>query len=223
VKIQAVIFDMDGILIDSEPFWQASEKEEFRKLGISLTTEDCQLTTGMRIQDVAAQWYGKVPWSGPSPDEVADAILQGVIRRVQRTGQALPGACECIPMIRALGLKTAIATSSAPVLITAVLERLNLMQAFDFLVSAETEPYGKPHPGIFLSTARALGIPPSYCLVVEDSIHGVIAAKAARMACVAVPGANIRTDPRFIVADATLDSLHQLTPALIVKLENDMR
>jgi mannitol-1-/sugar-/sorbitol-6-/2-deoxyglucose-6-phosphatase len=215
LNIQAVIFDMDGILIDSEPFWQASEKEIFVKLGIPLSDEDCQLTTGMRIRDVTAYWFKKKPWVGPSPDEVADAILLGVIRRVKESGQALPGVHEALRCIKQTGAKTAVATSSAPALIQAVIERLGLMNEFDLLCSAEKEPFGKPHPGIFLTTAYDLGIPPAQCIVIEDSIHGVIAAKAARMTCVAVPAPAMRTDPRFVIADVLLHSLTEFRADLL--------
>jgi beta-phosphoglucomutase-like phosphatase (HAD superfamily) len=84
--------------------------------------------------------------------------------------------------------------------------------------SAETEPLGKPHPGIFLTTASLLGVPAVECLVLEDSLTGVIAAKAARMACIAVPFDHPEHDVRFAIADAVIGSLVDVTPDLLATL-----
>jgi len=89
-----------------------------------------------------------------------------------------------------------------------VLAALDLGEAFEVVHSAEDEPYGKPHPGIYLTAAERLGVDPVACVAIEDSVAGVVAAKAARMAAVAVP--EDRGDPRFGIADAVLDSLADL-------------
>jgi sugar-phosphatase len=102
------------------------------------------------------------------------------------------------------GLQLAVASSSPPRLIEASLARLGLRDHFTEIVSAESEPYGKPHPAVFLTTAARLGVAPTECLVFEDSLNGLVAAKAARMICVAVPE---RVDPRFAFADLVLPSL----------------
>ncbi|HEV2862122.1 MAG TPA: HAD-IA family hydrolase, partial [Pyrinomonadaceae bacterium] len=92
----------------------------------------------------------------------------------------------------------------------AVTERLGLAGEFEVAYSAEEEEYGKPHPGVYLTTARRLGVSPAECLAVEDSFNGVLAAKAARMKCVAVPEPAPKADPRFCIADAVLDTLEDL-------------
>jgi sugar-phosphatase len=104
-------------------------------------------------------------------------------------------------------VRVALASSSAYRLIRAVTERLGLADSFDCVYSAEEEEYGKPHPGVYLTAARRLGVAPTQCLAVEDSFNGVLAAKAARMKCVAVPEPAQRRDPRFCIADVVLDSL----------------
>jgi sugar-phosphatase len=103
-------------------------------------------------------------------------------------------------------------------IIEATLGRLGLRSSFDVVQSAETEPYGKPHPGIFLTTAGRLDVPATECLVFEDSLTGVIAAKAARMACVAVPFDHPSHDARFALADAVVGSLADVTSELFERL-----
>jgi sugar-phosphatase len=96
-------------------------------------------------------------------------------------------------------------------LIEAVTNKLNIRNYFDVMWSAEFEPYGKPHPGIFLSTANKLQTTPENCLVFEDAINGVLAAKAAKMYCIAVPEEATYHDLRFAIADKKIKSLTQLT------------
>ena len=101
----------------------------------------------------------------------------------------------------------------------AVVEKLGLGGAFDFIHSAEEEEYGKPHPAVYLTTARMLGVAPTECLAIEDSLNGVIAAKSARMKCVAIPSPESRVDSRFTIADATLDSLTEINTELWKRLQ----
>jgi sugar-phosphatase len=100
-----------------------------------------------------------------------------------------------------------LATSSHVRLIEAVMARLGIGDYFEVLVSAEFEPYGKPHPGVFLTAARQLDVKPQRCLVFEDSLRGVLAAKAAEMVCVCVPDPSLADDPRLAIADVVLPSL----------------
>jgi sugar-phosphatase len=101
------------------------------------------------------------------------------------------------------------------VLIEAALAALGVRERFERVVSAEREPLGKPHPAVFLRTAEALGVPALDCVVLEDSVNGMIAAKAARMACIVVPE---RTDPRFALADLVLPSLEALDAAALARV-----
>jgi HAD superfamily hydrolase (TIGR01509 family) len=213
--VQAVVFDMDGVLIDSEPFWREAEIETFGRCGLRLTDADCVRTTGMRIQDVARYWFERSPWNGPDPDAVAEDILLGVIRRVGERGSAMPGVGPVIARCRTRGLRLALATSSAVRLIDAVLVRLDLRNSFEVICSAENGMRGKPHPDVYLCAAAKLGLPPGACLAVEDSIAGVEAAKAAGMTCIAVPLPELRDDPRYRAADVVIESLLELDDSLL--------
>ena len=212
--ISAIIFDMDGVLIDSEPFWQESEIEAFGLLGLALTREMCMQTMGLRVDEVVEYWRRRHAFDGAPADTLEDAIIGGVVERILSKGEAKEGAAHALEFFRAKGLRVALASSSAYRLIGAVTERLSLSGEFEVVYSAEEEEYGKPHPGVYLSTARRLGVPPAECVAIEDSFNGVLAAKAARMKCVAVPEPAQRREPRFCIADAVLDSLADLNEDL---------
>ncbi len=206
-RMRAAIFDMDGLLIDSEPLWREAEVEVFATVGLTLTLRECEETTGLRIDEVVAHRHAQRPWTEPAQPVVVAQIVDRVIALVGERGAPLPGVDHAIATCRAAGLRLALASSSPERLIAATLAKLGLTDAFEVIASAEHDRYGKPHPAVFLRCAELLGVPPTECLVLEDSLNGVIAAKAARMTCVAVPE---RPDPRFAIADRVLASLRDL-------------
>ena len=209
--IEAVIFDMDGVLIDSEPYWQEAQKEVFKKVDVEVTDAMCHETMGLRIDEVVAHWFLKYRWNGMSPREVEEKIVQGVIDRVHLRGTLLPGVHESIDLFKKKKLKIALASSSAVRPIHAVLDKFDLKKNFDVIHSAENEPYGKPHPAIYLSTAKLLESDPTSCLAIEDSFNGLVAAKAARMKTVVIPDRSQSDQTRFDIADVKLRSLSDLT------------
>ena len=202
--MRAAIFDMDGLLIDSEPLWRLAEIEVFGTVGLELTDEQCEETTGLRIDEVVAVRHAEHPWETPSQTVIVNRIVDRLIELVLERGEALSGVEYALDRCRTEGLQLALASSSPRRIIDATLERLGLTDAFEVIASAEDDRYGKPHPAVFLRTASLLGVAPTECLVFEDSLNGVIAAKAARMICVAVPE---RVDARFTIADLVLGSL----------------
>ncbi len=216
--MRAVIFDMDGLLVDSEPLWVRAEIEIFGEVGVVLGEADCALTKGLRTDDVIAYWHTRRPWDKRSPAEVEARLIARVAALVLAEGRALPGVAQALAVAREGGRRLALASSSPRVIIEATLERLGLADAFDVVQSAQTEPLGKPHPGIFLTTAALLDVPPVECIVLEDSLTGVIAAKAARMACIAVPFDHPGHDARFAIADTVIGSLVDVTPELLTTL-----
>jgi len=213
--IRAAIFDMDGLLIDSEPLWRAVEVEVFGAIGVPLTEAMCHQTTGLRIDDVVAYWRARHPWPEPENAQVEERIVRRMIETIRERGEAKRGVETALAWARGAGLRLALASSSPLRIIDAVLERLGIADRFEVVRSAEKEPWGKPHPAIFLTTAVALGVRPEECLVFEDSITGLIAAKAARMRCVCVPETWPAHDPRFVLADACLPSLEEVGDRLL--------
>lgn len=217
--LRAVVFDMDGLLVDSEPIWVRAEIEIFGEVGVVLREEDCAKTKGLRVDDVIAYWHARRPWTGSPPAEVEARLVARVAELVRAEGRALPGVASAIGVAREDGRRLALASSSPSVIIGATLERLGLTDAFEIVQSAETEPVGKPHPGIFLRTAERLGVSPVECVVLEDSLTGIIAAKAARMACIAVPFDHPNHEPRFVLADAIVGSLSDVTRELLARVD----
>lgn len=207
---------MDGVLIDSEPFWKIAEKKVFAKVGITMSTEMCNLTMGYRINEVADYWYERMPWDGKTKEEVTEDIVNEVINQIRDGGKAMQGVITLLKWLKEKDYKIALASSSSMVIIEAVLERLGIADFFHVVHSAEKEEYGKPHPAVFIYAAKRLNTLPMHCLVIEDSVNGVIAAKAAKMKAVAVPDTSLREDKRFMVADLIVNSLKEITPELII-------
>ncbi len=208
MHLRATVFDMDGLLIDSEVLWHVAELEIFGELGVPLEEAD-RSTKGMYVDEVVRYWYGRYPWSGPTPDQVVARLLGRVGDLIEERGRLLPGAERAIEMARARGA-VALASSTPRPLIHRALDHFGLREDFAVIRSADAEDFGKPHPAVFLSAARALDVAPTDCLVFEDSALGVIAARAARMRVVAVPAASDAALPEFALADLVLSSLADL-------------
>lgn len=207
--IEAVIFDVDGVLVDSEPLWRSVEREVFGELGIEVSDADLVETMGVPIREVVELWYRRRPWDGPSREEVADAILDGVAGAIERRGALNDGAAEAIDYFDRLGLRLALASSSPMRLIRTVISIGGLEGRFEVVHSAEREARGKPDPAVYLSTAQRLGVVPERCLAIEDSVAGTSSAKAAGMVCIAIPEDLVR-DGAFGDADLVLGSLAEL-------------
>jgi sugar-phosphatase len=206
--IEAVVFDMDGVLVDSEPIWRAVERDVFGGLvGVEVTDEDLFETMGVRVGDVVARWHRRFPWDEPSREDVARSIVDRVAEAIEREGAFHREAIRAIDYVDGLGLRLALASSSPMRLIRAVLSIGGLDDRFEVVLSAEDEERGKPDPAVYLSAARELGVPPDRCLAVEDSINGVRSAKDAGMVCVAVPVSGV-TDG-FEGADLVLGSIEE--------------
>jgi sugar-phosphatase len=211
----ASIFDMDGLLIDSEILWHEAEIDILGGLGVPLDTGQCRTTKGMFVGEVTAHWYERYPWNGSSPDEVAATIVDRVIELVYAKGQLKPGAHAAIDLCVERGWAVAVASSSQYRLIHAALDHFGLLEQFALVHSAEDEDRGKPHPAVFLTAAARLGVVPRRCLVWEDAPAGVLAAKAATMACIAVPEAGEEHQSAFGIADLVVGSLVEVDGAAL--------
>lgn len=205
-----VIYDMDGVLTDSEPLWKIAMEDVFRSVGCPLTKEDFQRTVGLRIDEVTAYWYQVSPWPDASPKDVEHAIVQRMIELLTERATPLPGVIESLEFFASRGLKIGLATSSYQVLIDCILDTLKIRHFFQAIHSAEFELFGKPHPAVYLTTAKSLGLDPRHCLVIEDSLNGIISGKAARMTVLCVPEKTHHPEPKLILADAQFDNLIDL-------------
>lgn len=217
--IKAVLFDMDGLLIDSEPIWREAEKEIFSKVNITLTDEMCFKTVGLRIDEVVDFWHEQFPWESISKLEIKNQIIHKVIELITLKGKALPGVYETIKLFNEKKIPMAIASASSLSIIETVVHQLNISEYLSFVHSAELEEYGKPNPAVYLSAAKKLQLPSHQCLVFEDSFNGVIAAKAARMKVIAVPEDIHRGENKFFAADLILQSLNDFNIAVWNKIQ----
>ncbi|EMG3682896.1 MULTISPECIES: hexitol phosphatase HxpB [Serratia] len=213
-RIETAIFDMDGLLIDSEPLWLQAELDIFGALGLDLSDRHkLPDTLGLRIDLVVKMWYQAMPWQGVSLDEVSAQIIERAIELVHETRPLLPGVRQALELCREQGLNIGLASASPLHMQRQVLKMFDLEGYFDQLVSAEYLPYSKPHPEVYLIAAERLGSDPLRCITLEDSFNGMIATKAARMRSIVIPAAEYRHDPRWALADHQLETLEQLTPA----------
>jgi sugar-phosphatase len=216
----ASIFDMDGLLIDSEVLWHQAEVEILGGLGVPLDVDGCRTTKGMFVGEVTRHWFGLYPWVGPSPDEVAVTVVDRVIELLLSKGELKPGAKHAVDLCAERGLALGVASSSEYRLIEVALDHFGLRRRFAVIHSAEDEDYGKPHPAVFLTTAARLGAEPRRCLVWEDAPAGVVAAKAASMACIAVPEKGEEDHPAFGLSDLVVDSLCDIDAACLDDMES---
>ncbi len=216
--LQAVIYDLDGLLIDSEPCWMQAEMEVLGALGVPLTREGCLETTGLRLDEAVGYWAARHPWRGLPPEVAVERILRRVLALLAERAPLKPGVRESLAVVREEGLRVALASSSPLSLIEGVLERFGLRGEFEQVVSAEGERFGKPHPGVYLTTAARLGVAPGLCIALEDSVNGVLAATAAGMRCVAVPERWPVYDLRLGSADAVVRSLLEVDARLLARV-----
>ena len=209
--IDTVIFDMDGLLVDTEPLWIIAMQDVLATVGVTISPELAAQTTGLRTVEVVDYWYEYFQWKGKSKEQISAEIMEAVTRQVLQQGKPMEGVHYILEFFKGRGLKIGLASSSPLDFIHFVLDHFRLKAYFEAVASAEHEPYGKPHPAVYLSCAQSLGSKPLNCLAFEDSINGTIAAKAARMKVVAVPEVHNQQNPKYVVADLKLDKLSDFT------------
>lgn len=211
----AAIFDMDGLLLDTEPLWGVSMLKIATQYQVPVSPDFFKYTTGLRIYEVTEFWKEKFGWPGnASAQQLADDILDDIIALAKAEGDIMPGAQACLAWLRSQGIATGLATSSPTRMLDALIGHFGLRDQFDVLTSADTALFGKPHPEVYLQCAHALNEAAWNCVALEDSVNGMISAKAARMKVIVVPEPPRFDDPRFGLADVKLASLEAFSPAV---------
>lgn len=207
--IKAVIFDMDGVIIDSEPLWRRAMIQSFNEIGIPFSEEECRLTTGLRFIEVAEYWFTRHRIEHMTVFEFDHKVISHLCELIKAEGKLMQGVEEVLAYLKREGFKIALGTSSSTLLMNTVVDELGIRPYFDTVCSAEHLEFGKPHPEVFINCAKELKVKPVECLVIEDSVNGVIAAKAAQMKVLAVPEDINRNNPKFAIADYKLNSLKE--------------
>lgn len=205
----AVIFDMDGVIIDSEKLWKQAESEIFGALGVPVSEELSALTQSMTTGQATRFWFDRFPWKKYSLTEVEARVINRVTELIQLENCCMEGISEFIRALKLNGYKIGLATNSPFSIIPAVLKVAKLENQFDIICSAEHEQAGKPDPAIYKRAAAKLGLRPQDCIAIEDSYSGMMAAKTAGMAVVAFT--NNQSHTSFDIADALLHSFNMET------------
>jgi beta-phosphoglucomutase len=208
VSKRAVLWDMDGVLVDSGEMHYQSWLETLTALSIPFDRNKFRSTFGMNNTGILTILLGKPPVADFL--EMVSDRKEGLFRElIHERLQLLPGALEWLGRLQQSGTLQAVASSAPQANIEATVDELNIRQYFSALISAYSMP-GKPDPAVFLEAARQLGVEPEHCVVVEDAVAGVAAAKRAGMKCIAV----CTTHPRSALsaADIVANNLEELTP-----------
>ena len=203
---KAIIFDMDGVLIDSERLWKQAENEVFTSLGVKVTDEYSKLTESMTTSEVTKFWYDRYPWKNRSLNTVEQMVISRVIELIKAKNCQIKGIKPFIEKLKSQKFKIGLATNSPNEIIPVVLKKLDIFHLFDAISSAEFEIKGKPDPAIYFRAANKLGIQPEACIAIEDSYSGMLAAKNAGMTVVAFTNGN--RDSVFEIADYQIDNFN---------------
>lgn len=207
MELNTVIFDMDGLLIDSEPLWEEATNEVFKQYNLTLSHSQYLSSTGLRTREFVQWWFRHFEVADDHLSNAEADIINAVKEKIQLKGLKMPGVDHIFNLFFEYGFKMGVASSSPMSLIDLVIDKLNLRHYLSAIVSAEHLSHGKPHPQVYLNCADALNADPLNCVCFEDSFNGMIAAKAARMKCVIVPAPAQQKQDRWAAADLKLSSL----------------
>lgn len=216
-RIAAVVFDLDGVLIDTEQVWEQVRRAYVAESGGRWQPDSQQRLMGMSTPEWSSYLSAELG-TGGDPADVAQAVLQ---RMAQRYAEALPLVPGAVAAVRRLGADypLALASSSARVLIDQVLATAGIADAFKVTLSTEEVAAGKPAPDVYLSAVQRLGLPARSCVAVEDSSNGLRAAAAAGLKVVAVPHQTYPPAPDALaLADLVVTTLDELTPDALDRL-----
>jgi beta-phosphoglucomutase-like phosphatase (HAD superfamily) len=217
VSIAAVVFDLDGVIIDSEEVWEEVRRAYVAEHGRAFLPDTQQRMMGMSTAEWSRHLAEDVGVGGPAAT-VAEEVLGRMAGRYRTALPVIPGSVDAVRRI-ADRYPVALASSSARILIDQVLASAGLTGVFRTTLSTEEVPRGKPSPDVYLEAARRLGLDPAACAAVEDSSNGLRAALAAGMAVVCVPhGVYPPAEDALAQADLVVKSLDELTVGAIEKL-----
>lgn len=220
MRLDTVIFDMDGLLIDSEPLWYEAGTEVLGQYGKHLTKSLYGQTVGLRTEEWLQYWfrYFDIPFTALAQAKTDIEYL--VEKKIRHKGKAMPGIEHIFKYFHSRHFKIGLATSSALKIAHAVIEVLGIGAYLQNITSAEHLAYGKPHPEVYINAAKALNADPLGCLCFEDSFNGLIAAKAAKMRCIVVPAHNQSNDVKWGAADLKISSLQNFNDLLLTRFSN---
>lgn len=219
MTITTVIFDMDGVLVDSEAYWLQARVEFAAALGRTWTMDDQRAAMGRNTIEWAHVMQERLHLEGEMTLEAIMADVKGrVIAMLEQHLPALPGALDAVHTAAA-NFRVALASGSPTEVIQTVMRLTQLDAVFETMVFGDTIPRGKPAPDIYLEAARRLGVAPEACIGIEDSGNGLRSLKAAGMKAIAVPSPGFPLSPDLLaLADVHLQSLLEFSPEVVRRL-----
>jgi len=217
MQLDTVIFDMDGLLINSEPLWEEAGSELLAQYGKKLTSAQYETSTGLRTKEWLEHWFNHFRIPHHTIEDAEIAIINGVIEKIKTSGKALPGVHYILEYFKAKKFKIGLATSSPLRMADIVIDKLQIRPHLQVITSAEHLPFGKPHPQVYMDCGAALGSHPYQVVCFEDSFNGMIAAKAAKMKCVVVPSQNQVNSKIWGAADLKISSLQNFNDLLLMQ------
>ena len=216
--LDTVIFDMDGLLIDSEPLWQKAGMQTLTDYGISIPLAQYHETTGLRTPEWIEWWFTHYNIDIEHAAAAITTIEDKAISLIEREGEAFPGTRYILEFFKKQNFTIGLAASSPLRHVDVVIKKLGIKDYFQAYSSAEHLAYGKPHPQVYINCAEALGVKPVQCVCFEDSFNGMISAKAAKMKCVVVPADSEFEKSKWNAADLKLSSLNEFDDASLGQL-----
>lgn len=211
MQLDTVIFDIDGLLVDSEPLWNEAASEVFRQYGVNLSEEQYNTTTGLRTREFVQWWFSHFQIGMEELAGAEKKIIERVLNKIEHKGKIMEGVPYIFDFFSHRQFRIGLATSSPPSLIELVVHMAGIGRYLQATASAESLAFGKPHPQVYLNCAASLGSQPTNCICFEDSFNGMISVKAARMKCVIIPHPSQAKMERWAAADLQLLSLSQFT------------
>jgi len=216
-EVAAVIFDLDGVLLDSEAAWVKVKKEFTEETGGHWKEQAQWDMLGMSSIEWSRYMHDELGVPVP-PEQISSAVADRLAQQYREQLPLLPGALEAVRSL-ARQWPLGLASSSNRNVIDLVLQKAGLADAFEVTVSSEEVSAGKPAPDVYLEAAKRLGIEPAECAAIEDSANGIRSAHAAEMAVIAIPNRDFPPDPEALaLADVVIDSLEELNPERVRSL-----
>jgi len=212
---KGIIFDFDGVIVDSEHVWREAEMEVFRRAGHQLTAEKVASNSGKKVEDLVAEHQKQFSFNEAKAKQLIKDIYTYVQEEMNKNPAATPGLYQAVDFFLSRNYKLAIASSSPINFIKKVLKNLSLADVFNIICSGQDEEYAKPHPAVYLAACKKLELQPSQVIAIEDSLTGLISAKAAKIFCILLKEEKSRL-PVHQLADCILTDLTEISSNKVI-------